>query len=64
MPAKPPLRSKEIRKVFSSPDPALALTLMFQKSQLYEPGQAGRKGFEANLLASQHRRAILQPEVT
>jgi hypothetical protein len=64
MPAKPPLRLKEIRNVFSSFNPNLALTLMFQKSELYKPGQAGRKGFEADLLASQHRRAILQPEVT
>jgi hypothetical protein len=30
------------------------------KNALHEPGQAGRKGFEANLLASQHRRAFLQ----
>jgi hypothetical protein len=64
MPANPPLRSKEIRKVFPSSVSFPALTLMLQESELYEPGQAGRKGFEANLLADQHRHAILQPDVT
>ena len=31
---------------------------------LHEPGRTDRKGFEANLLASQHRRAVLQAEVS
>jgi len=34
------------------------------KNSLHEPGQAGRKGFEANLLAFQHRRAVFQAEVS